>query len=110
MNMKLIEFFKQFPDEQSCRDYFREQRQKEGITCRNCNWATHYWMKTIEQFQCKGCRTRTTLRSGTVMASSNRSFSDWSIAMHLMTSTKKGFLQKKGNDSLVLSDMSPLGL
>lgn len=93
--MKLIDFFKQFPDEQSCRDYFREHRQKEGIKCRNCKGTTHYWMKTIEQFQCKACRTRTTLRSGTVMESSNLSYLDWFIAMHLMTSTKKGISAKE---------------
>ncbi|TSA34958.1 MAG: IS1595 family transposase [Porphyromonadaceae bacterium] len=93
--MKLIDFFKRYPDEQSCRDYFREQRQKEGIICRNCKGTSHCWMKTIEQFQCKECRTRTTLRSGTVMESSNLSFSDWFTAMHLMTSTKKGISAKE---------------
>jgi hypothetical protein len=93
--MKLIDFFKQFPDEQSRKDYFREHRQKEGIKCRNCKGTTHYWMKTIEQFQCKACRTRTTLRSGTVMESSNLSYRDWFIAMHLMTSTKKGISAKE---------------
>jgi len=93
--MKLIDFFKQFPDEQSCKDYFREQRQNVGITCRNCKGTIHYWMKTIEQFQCKECRTRTTLRSGTVMESSNLPFRDWFIAMHLMTSTKKGISAKE---------------
>jgi len=93
--MKLIDFIKQFPDEQSCKDHFREQRQKEGITCRKCKGTKHYWMQTIEQFQCKGCRTRTTLRSGTVMESSNLSFRDWYIVMHLMTSTKKGISAKE---------------
>ena len=106
--MKLIDFSKQFPDEQSCRDYFREQRQKEGITCKNCKGTTHYWMKTIEQFQCKTCRTRTTLRSGTVMESSNLSFSDWFTAMHLMTSTKKGISAKEMQRQLGFKRYEPV--
>lgn len=108
MIMKLIDFFKQFPDEQSCKDYFREQRQKEGITCRNCKGTTHYWMKTIEQFQCKDCRTRTTLRSGTVMESSNLSFRVWFIAMHLMTSTKKGISAKEMQRQLGFKRYEPV--
>jgi len=106
--MKLIDFSKQFPDEQSCRDYFREQRQKEGITCKNCKGTTHYWMKTIEQFQCKKCRTRTTLRSGTVMDSSNLSFSDWFTAMHLMTATKKGISAKEMQRQLGFKRYEPV--
>ena len=84
-----------YPNEQSCRDAFREYRQRQGVICRNCKGTTHYWMKSIEQFQCKECRTRTTLRSGTVMESSNLSFRDWFIAIHLMTSTKKGISAKE---------------
>ena len=93
--MKLIEFIEKFPDEQSCRDAFKEYRLKVGVKCRKCGNTEHYWMKTVEQFQCKQCRTRTTLRSGTVMQDSNLSFRIWFVVMHLMTSTKKGFSAKE---------------
>ena len=93
--MKLIEFIEQFPDEQSCRDAFRDYRLKVGVKCRKWGNTEHYWMKTVEQFQCKQCRTRTTLRSGTVMESSNLPFRKWFLAIHLMTSTNKGFSAKK---------------
>ena len=82
-------FYDRFPDEHSCRDPLLEQRQHEGVVCRKCKGTKNYWMKSIEQFQCKECRTRTTLRSGTVMESSNLSFHEWFMAMHLMTATKK---------------------
>lgn len=89
--MKLIDFVNQFPDEQSCREYFREHHQKDGIVCRKCKGTSHYWMKSIGQFQCKTCRTRTTLRSGTVMESSKLSFQDWFRTIQMMTATKKNF-------------------
>jgi hypothetical protein len=42
-------------------------------------------------YQCKHCKTRTTLRSGTVLQSSNLPYRYWFIAINLMTSTKKSF-------------------
>lgn len=95
MNMKLIEFTQHFPDEQSCRIAFRDYRLKVGLNCRKCGCTRHYWMKTIEQFQCKECGTRMTLRKGTVMEDSNLPFRIWFIAIHLMTSVKKPISAKE---------------
>lgn len=93
--MKLINFFERFHDEQACRDSFRETRLKEGVKCRKCGHTEHYWLKTVEQFKCNKCKTKTTLKSGTVMQYSNLSFRTWFIVIHLMTSTKKGFSAKE---------------
>ncbi len=65
-------------------------------------------MKTIEQFQCKKCRTRTTLRSGTVMEDSNLPFRTWFLAIHLMTSTKKGFSAKEMQRQLDYKRYEPI--
>lgn len=89
--MNLIEFIRQFPNEQTCRDHFRDYRISKGITCKKCGHKEHYWLAGKEQFQCKECRFRTTLRSGTILESSKLPFWYWYIAMHLMSSTKKGF-------------------
>ncbi len=93
--MKLIEFTKHFPDEQSCREAFKSYRLKEGITCNKCGNTSHYWKKNREQWECKKCQHRTTLKSGTVMHGSKLSFQYWFIAMHLITSTKKSFSAKE---------------
>jgi hypothetical protein len=93
--MKLIEFNQHFPDEASCRESFRKQREKNGVVCRHCGSKKHKWMKTISQFQCVECRTRTTLRSGTLLEDSNLPFMYWYFALHLMTCTKKGFSAKE---------------
>ena len=90
-DMNLINFIESFPDEASCRKKFKEIRDKEGVVCRRCGGKDHYWQATIEQYQCKACKTRATLRSGTVMQASKLSFRYWFIAMHLLTGTKKTF-------------------
>lgn len=89
--MNLIEFIRQFPNEQTCRDHFGDYRMSKGVTCKKCGHKEHYWLSGKEQFQCKQCGFRTTLRSGTILESSKLPFWYWYIALHLMSSTKKGF-------------------
>jgi transposase-like protein len=89
--MNLIKFIESFPDEASCRLKFKEFRDAQGIVCRKCGCKDHYWLKTVEKYECKKCKTRTSLRSGTVMQASNLPFRYWFIAFHLLTATKKSF-------------------
>jgi len=89
--MNLIKFIESFPDEASCRAKFKEYRDEQGVICRKCGNTEHYWLKTIEKYQCKKCKTRTSLRSGTIMQASNLPFMHWFIAFHLLTGTKKTF-------------------
>lgn len=93
--MKLLEFYKHYPDEKSCRIAFKEMREQEGIVCKKCGNHTHYWVEKKEQWECKKCRYRTRLRAGTVMHSSKLPFQYWFIAMHMLTSTKKTFSAKE---------------
>lgn len=89
--MNLIKFIESYPDESSCRIKFKEFRDTQGVICRKCGSNDHYWLQTLEQYQCKNCKTRTTLRSGTVMQASKLPFRHWFIAIHLLTGTKKTF-------------------
>ena len=94
-DMKLLEFNTHFPDEESCKKTFKEYRLREGIICRKCGGTHHYWKKKREQWECKKCKHRTTLKSGTVMQSSKLPFRYWFIAMHFLSSTKKSFSAKE---------------
>lgn len=89
--MNLISFTKQFPNEESCRQHLKEQREKQGIVCSKCGCTHHYWKKNRNEWQCKKCGHRTTLTSGTVMHGTKLPIMYWYIAMHLLTSTKKSF-------------------
>lgn len=93
--MRLIDFNKHYADEESCRIAFKEYREQEGVVCKKCGNTSHYWKKKREQWECKKCSHRTTLKSGTVMQSSKLPFQHWFIAMHLITSTKKSFSAKE---------------
>jgi hypothetical protein len=93
--MRILEFHKRFPDESSCKAAFIACRQKEGVRCKKCGNTTHYWKKKREQWECKSCSHRTTIKSGTVMENSKLSFQYWLVGMHLLTCTKKSFSAKE---------------
>lgn len=88
--MKIYEFSKNFPDENSCRIHFKAYREREGIVCKKCSSTKHYWLQSKWQWQCSECRFRTTLRSGTIMESAKLPFYKWYLCMAFMSSTKKG--------------------
>lgn len=89
--MSLINFIERFPDEDSCKQTFKEYRDKQGVVCHNCGHTDHYWLQNKMQYECKACKSRQSLKSGTVMHKSQLPFRYWFIAMHLLTSTKKSF-------------------
>jgi hypothetical protein len=89
--MNLIEFLDKFPNELSCKTHFINSRMTKGVICKKCNHKDHYWLQNKEQFECKSCKFRTTLRSGTLLQSTKLSYRYWYLALHLMTATKKGF-------------------
>ena len=93
--MNLLNFSESYPDEESCKVKFKEYRDKQGVICSECGGTSHYWKKDKWQYECKSCKTRTTLRSGTIMHGSQLPFRYWFVAIHLLTSTKKSFSAKE---------------
>ena len=88
--MKLIEFMKRFPSEESCKQTWKEYRLKQGVVCPHCGSKHQYWKQDKECFECKQCGYRQSLRANTVMHGSQLPFQYWFIAIHLLSSTKKG--------------------
>ena len=87
--MKLSEFFQQYGDEAACRLKFKLIRDQQGITCKKCGCTDHYWQQSIWQYECKQCKFRTTLRSGTLLEGSKLPYRYWLTAMAFLTNTKK---------------------
>jgi len=67
----------------SCKLKFKEFREQAGVVCHRCGGTDHYWKSDKEQWECKACRARITLKSGTVMHKSKLPYRYWFIAMHL---------------------------
>ena len=105
--MNIFSFTAHFGSEEDCRLHFKEQRDKQGVMCK-CGNTEHYWLKSIWKYECKKCKRRISLRSGTIMQNSNLSFLIWYKTMFLMSCTKKGFSAKEIQKQLGLKRYEPV--
>ncbi|MFV0392383.1 MAG: IS1595 family transposase, partial [Paludibacteraceae bacterium] len=48
--MKILNFALNFPDEDTCRMKFKEQRDQIGVVCRHCNCKEHYWLENKQAY------------------------------------------------------------
>ena len=108
LDMNIFSFTAEFDSEESCRNHFKSERDKIGVSCKRCSHTEHYWIKSQWSYECKKCRSRTSLRSGTIMQSSNLSFLIWYKTMFLLTATKKGFSSKEIQRQLGLKRYEPV--
>jgi len=106
--MNIFSFSAHFDSEEACRLHFKQERDKVGVECHRCGHDKHYWIKARWSYECKKCRSRTSLRSGTIMQSSNLSFLVWYKTMFLMSATKKGFSAKEIQRHLGLKRYEPV--
>ncbi|WP_353718563.1 IS1595 family transposase [Dyadobacter sp. 676] len=81
----LIDIYK---NETIATEAFKDFRLRRGIVCKKCGGTHHYWLAPKQQFQCKRCRFRTTLQSGTVLEGSKLPISYFFIAVYMIL--KKG--------------------
>ena len=105
--MNLFSFSAHFGTEDDCRNHFKSERDKIGLTCK-CGSTEHFWIKSRLSYECKICRSRTSLKSGTIMENSNLSFLIWYKTMFLMSVTKKGFSAKEIQKQLGLKRYEPV--
>ncbi len=106
--MNIFSFTANFGSEEDCRLHFKRERDKIGVKCNRCGHEEHYWIKSRWSYECKSCRSRTSLKSGTIMQNSNLSFLVWYKTMFLMTTTKKGFSTKEIQKQLGLKRYEPV--
>jgi transposase-like protein len=86
-----------FQDADKAREWFEAQRWPEGPICAHCGNADPDKIKRLEGkahrpglYQCAECREQFTVTVGTVMERSKIPLNKWLLAMHLMSSSKKG--------------------
>lgn len=106
--MNLFTFTAHFGTEEACRLHYKGERDRLGVECHRCGHTEHYWIKSRWSYECKQCRSRTSLRSGTVMQGSNLSFLTWYRCMFLMGATKKGFSAQEIQRQLGLKRYEPV--
>lgn len=65
--LNVFSFTAEFDNEKACRTHFKEERDEIGLYCRRCSHTEQYWIKSQWSYGSEKCRSRTSLRSGTIM-------------------------------------------
>src|SRR3954447_13370859 len=89
-----------FSDEDKAREFLESQLWPEGPVCPHCGEHGGYKLTSHKLdskrpmrkgvYKCKGCREQYTVRMGTIFEESKLPLRKWLMAIHLMTSSKKG--------------------
>jgi transposase-like protein len=82
-----------FHDEDAAREHIEASRWPDGAFCPLCGALDVHRMGGKTQagmFMCNGCRGKFTCRTGTVMERSHIPLHKWLLAIHLLTTSKKG--------------------
>lgn len=83
------EFFTQFPDEQSCRDYLAKVIWGDSFKCPHCK-SSEAWKSKRGVFRCVGCARDVSVKVGTVFEDSRVPLHLWFQAVWFVVSQKDG--------------------
>ena len=86
------EFDELYRTEERCHAELARLRWPEGFECPDCGVQGHCVVKRGARllFQCNACRKQTSVKAGTIFASSKLPLRLWFKAMYLVTQSKKG--------------------
>ena len=96
--VSFYKFFQRFPDEQSARLYFENERWgKAGRYCPHCGSVGTVGVKNEkpQPYRCKDCRKHFSVRTKSVLAESNIPLNKWLLAVFLITTNLKGVSSHK---------------
>ncbi len=95
--MTIIEAVREFADEDKVERMFVEARWPNGVTCPFCgsDSITTRANRIPAPFRCKTCRKDFSVKTNTVMHSSNIPLSKWALASYLMGTSLKGVSSMK---------------
>ena len=90
--MSEAQFDALYGTEELCHDALVGWRWPDGFECPDCGGRAHCIVKRGGRnlYQCNACRKQTSVKAGTVFASSKLLLRIWFKAMYLMTQSKKG--------------------
>src|SRR5579863_6647452 len=98
-DLNLASMTKLFNDEDAARTFLESKLWKNGRSCGHCGCTKTYPLTARPGskspvrpgvYKCSACKKQFTVRIGTIFEESKLPISKWLMAIHLMTSSKKG--------------------
>ena len=106
--MTMVQGVQLFSDEAAVERMFIECRWPNGVACPVCGSLNVQERPTRkpQPFRCRDCRKDFSVKTGTVMQSSNLPLHKWALAMFLMTTNLKGVSSMKLSRDLGITQRS----
>ena len=108
MGITLMDAVKRFDTEEKAEEWFITQRWPDGVVCPHCdsgNIATVASRKP-QPFRCRACRKHFSVKTDTLLHSSNIPLSKWAIAFYLYNTNLKGVSSMKLHRDLGVTQKS----
>ena len=88
----LMDFYKRFPTEESCREYLKKERFPDGkIACSKCGSLDKiYELADGKRYKCGDCKHIFTITVGTIFEASHIPLQKWFLAIYIVSAHKKG--------------------
>lgn len=88
--MSLSQFLTNYGGEPQCESTLENSRWPQGFQCPKCMTKDHssYRRGRVKVFQCRACRSQTTLTEGTIFHSTKLPLTKWFQAMYFLSQTK----------------------
>ena len=84
------EFFKLYPDEKAAIEYLEGRKWANGVVCPSCESERTSRQKDYRYHQCKDCRKKFTIRTGTIFERSHIPLEKWLFTMYILQTARKG--------------------
>ena len=88
----LMDFYKRFPTEESCREYLKKERFPDGkLPCSKCGSLDKiYELADGKRYKCGNCKHIFTITVGTIFEASHVPLQKWFLAIYIVSAHKKG--------------------
>jgi hypothetical protein len=86
----LLEFQRDFPDDEACLRYLALRRWPDGFVCPRCGSRQATELSRRRVWQCRACRLQTSLTAGTVLHGTHLPLITWFWAMYLAATLNMG--------------------
>ena len=90
--ISLLELTRMFPDDATAERWFIEQRWPDSVYCPKCGSFNVAERKTRkpQPYRCRDCRKDFSVKTDSLMHSSNLGFQVWAMAIYLLATNLKG--------------------
>lgn len=85
-----IEFIKQFPTNETCKEQLEQIRWNGMIVCPHCDSDRKYILQHDKGYQCKDCRKQYNVFTKTIFENTKIELRLWFITIYLVSNHKKG--------------------